>query len=89
MLRQRFEKEVTARPPLVFVVVSGFSLASVEGYQKLEEWPAFERWLEANYTLTVERTPPHLVRWWGRAQQPAGYRLYVLKPAAASEIPFR
>jgi hypothetical protein len=90
MLRQRFEKEVTARPPLVFVVVSGFSLASVEGYQKLEEWPAFERWLEANYTLTVERTPPHLVRWWGRAQQPAGYRLYVLKPgAAATEIPFR
>jgi hypothetical protein len=90
MLRQRFEKEVTARPPLVFVVVSGFSLASVEGYQKLEEWPAFERWLEANYTLTVERTPPHLVRWWGRAQQPAGYRLYELKPGtAATETPFR
>jgi hypothetical protein len=90
ILRQRFEREVTERPPLVFVVVSGFSLDSVKGYQKLEEWPAFERWLDANYTLTVERTPPHLVRWWGRAQQPAGYRLYVLKPgAAATEMPFR
>jgi dolichyl-phosphate-mannose-protein mannosyltransferase len=90
ILRQRFEKEVTARPPLVFVVVSGFSLDSVKGYQKLETWLAFERWLNANYTLTVERTPTHLVRWWGRAQQPAGYRLYVLKSGtAATEIPFR
>lgn len=90
ILRQRFEKEVTERPPLVFVVVSGFSLDSVKGYQKLEAWPAFERWLNANYTLSVERTPPHLVRWWGRPQEPAGYRLYVLKPGAASnEIPFR
>jgi hypothetical protein len=90
ILRQRFEKEVTARPPLVFVVVSGFSLDSVKGYQKLEEWPEFQRWLNANYTLKAERTPPHLVRWWGRPQQPAGYRLYVLKPdAAATEIPFR
>jgi hypothetical protein len=90
ILRQRFANEVTERPPLVFVVVSGFSLDSVKGYQKLEQWPAFERWLNANYTLIVERTPPHLVRWWGRAQQPAGYRLYVLKPdTAAMEIPFR
>jgi hypothetical protein len=90
ILRQRFEKEVTARPPLIFVVVSGFSLDSVKGYQKLEEWPAFEQWLNANYTLTMERTPTHLVRWWGRAQQPAGYRLYVLKSGtAATEIPFR
>jgi hypothetical protein len=90
ILRQRFAKEVTERPPLVFVVVSGFSLDSVKGYQKLEQWPAFERWLNANYTLREERTPPHLVRWWGRAQQPAGYRLYVLKPdTAATEIPFR
>jgi hypothetical protein len=90
ILRQRFEKEVTARPPLIFVVVSGFSLDSVKGYQKLEEWPAFEQWLNANYTLTMERTPTHLVRWWGRAQQPAGYRLYVLKPGTvATEISFR
>jgi hypothetical protein len=84
------KRPAVERPPLVFVVVSGFSLDSVKGYQKLEQWPAFERWLNANYTLIVERTPPHLVRWWGRAQQPAGYRLYVLKPgAAATEMPFR
>jgi hypothetical protein len=90
ILRQRFEQEVTERPPLVFVVVSGFSLDNVKGYQKLEQWPEFQRWLNTNYTLTVERTPPHLVRWWGRPQQPAGYRLYVLKPdTAATEIPFR
>jgi hypothetical protein len=90
ILRERFAREVTARPPLVFVVVSGFFLDGVKGYQKLEAWPAFDRWLSANYTLTVERMPTHLVRWWGRAQQPAGYRLYVLKPrAAAVQIPLR
>jgi Dolichyl-phosphate-mannose-protein mannosyltransferase len=93
-VRQRFLNAVEARPPAVFVVVSGFFLEGMSGYQKLDTWPAFEQWLDAHYTLAAERTPPHLVRWWGRAQPPSGYRLYVLnqvpKPrAAAFEIPLR
>ena len=76
---------------LLFEVSSlSTACAAVIDADRLEEWPAFEQWLNANYTLTMERTPTHLVRWWGRAQQPAGYRLYVLKSGtAATEIPFR
>jgi hypothetical protein len=70
---------VATRPPAAFVVVSGFFLEGVSGYQKLDTWPVFEQWLNAHYTLAAERTPPHLVRWWGRPQPPPGYRLYVLK----------
>ena len=87
-VRQRFLDAVGRRPPAVFVVVSGFFLEGMSGYQKLDTWPAFEQWLNAHYTLATERTPPHLVRWWGRPQPPPGYRLYVLKPgAAATEMP--
>jgi hypothetical protein len=67
----------------VFVVVSGFFLEGMSGYQKLDTWPAFEQWLNAHYTLAAQRTSPHLVRWWGRPQPPSGYRLYVLKPDTA------
>jgi hypothetical protein len=79
--RQRFLNDVEAKPPLVFVVVSGFFLDGTSGYRKLDAWPEFEQWLNAHYALTVERTPPHLVRWWSRPQAPAGYRIYLLKPA--------
>jgi Dolichyl-phosphate-mannose-protein mannosyltransferase len=89
-MRQRFLAAVEARPPAVFVVVSGFFLEGTNGYQKLHTWPVFEQWLNAHYTLAVERTPTRRVRWWGRAQQPSGYRLYVLKPdTGATETHFR
>ncbi len=83
--RRRFFDEVEAKPPLVFIVVSGLFLDGTSGYRKLDAWPAFEQWLNAHYTLTVERTPPHPVRWWSRPQPPAGYRLYMLKPLARLE----
>jgi hypothetical protein len=83
-VRQRFLNAVEARPPAVFVVVSGFFLESGSGYRKLDTWPVFEQWLNAHYTLAAERMPPHEVRWWGRSQPPAGYRLYVLKPGTAA-----
>jgi hypothetical protein len=79
ILRRRFEQAVTARPPLVFVAVSGYFLDSGRGYRKLEAWPAFARWLAAHYTLAVERPSAGEVRWWSRAQPEPGYRLYVLK----------
>jgi uncharacterized protein YqgC (DUF456 family) len=77
--RSRFERAVTAQPPLAIVAVSGYFLDSGSGYRKLETWPAFQRWLEANYTLAVERTSAGEIRWWSRPQQEPGYRLYVLK----------
>jgi Dolichyl-phosphate-mannose-protein mannosyltransferase len=78
ILRRRFERAVTRRPPMVFVMVSGYFLDSGSGYRKLETWPAFKQWLEANYTLAVERPSAGEVRWWSRAQAEPGYRLYVL-----------
>jgi hypothetical protein len=81
--RQRFLHDVETKPPLVFIVVSGFFLDGTSGYRKLDAWPEFEQWLNAHYTLEVERTPPHLVRWWSRPQPPAGYRIYLSGPAAA------
>lgn len=82
--QQQFMQEVEAKPPLVFVVVSGFFLGG-GGYRKLDRWPAFKEWLEAHYTLRAERKPKELVRWWSRAEEPSGYRLYVWKgdPARA------
>lgn len=79
IFRRRFEKEITDRPPLVFVAVSGYFLDTESGYRKLDNWPAFKRWLLANYTLAIERNSPGVVRWWNRAQPQPGYRLYVLK----------
>jgi hypothetical protein len=81
MSRRRFLQEVEAKPPLVFIVVSGFFLDGTSGYRKLDAWPAFEQWLNDHYTLEVERTPLHPVRWWSRPQPPAGYRIYLLKQA--------
>jgi hypothetical protein len=77
--RRRFLQEVEAKPPLVFIVVSGLFLDGTSGYRKLEAWPAFAQWLNANYTLEVERTPQQPVRWWSRPQAPAGYRIYIWK----------
>jgi hypothetical protein len=79
ILRQRFEQAVTARPPLVIVAVSGYFLDGSSGYRKLDSWPGFHRWLDANYTLAVERPSQGEVRWWSRPQPEPGYRLYVLK----------
>lgn len=80
--RRRFLEQVETKPPLAFIVVSGFFLER-DGYRKLETWPAFLQWLDAHYVLAADRVPPHEVRWWGRAQAAPGYRLYVWKPAAS------
>jgi hypothetical protein len=84
--RRQFLREVETKPPLVFIVVSGFFLDGASGYRKLDAWPEFAQWLNAHYTLQVERTPPHLVRWWSRPQPPAGYRIYVRKLTAEAAL---
>jgi hypothetical protein len=85
--RRRFLHDVETKPPLVFVVVSGLFLDGTSGYRKLDAWPEFARWLNAEYTLEAERTPPHLVRWWSRPQAAPGYRIYLWKQAM--EAPLR
>jgi hypothetical protein len=85
--RRRFLHDVETKPPLVFVVVSGLFLDGTSGYRKLDAWPEFAQWLNAEYALEVERTPPHLVRWWSRPQAAPGYRIYLWKQA--TEAPLR
>jgi hypothetical protein len=85
--RRRFLHDVETKPPLVFVVVSGLFLDGTSGYRKLDAWPEFAQWLNAEYTLEAERTPPHLVRWWSRPQVAPGYRIYLWKQA--TEAPLR
>ncbi len=79
--RREFLSQVTAKPPVAFIVVTGY-VFDENGYSKLDTWPAFQQWLNAHYTLKAERTPPHMVRWWSRPQLPEGYRLYALKPGS-------
>ena len=86
--RQRFLAQIAAHPPAAIVLVSGSFLDTASGYRKLDTWPTFAAWLAQHYTLDVDRAPPHPVRWWSRAQPPAGYRLYLANTAAApSAVP--
>jgi hypothetical protein len=76
--RARFRRELQARPPEVFVVTNRLCM-NVRGisFDKLEQWPQFDQYLRADYTLEVQRTSPHEVRWWNQATQPPSYRIYV------------
>jgi hypothetical protein len=78
--RARFWRELQAHPPEVFVVTNRLCM-NVRGssFDKLEQWPRFDEYLRADYTLEVQRTPPHEVRWWNQATQPTSYRIYVRK----------
>lgn len=75
--RARFLGAVEARPPEVIVVVSSLFPSGPGEYRKLARWPEFASWLAARYRLCAQRTPAP-VRWWGRVEQPPGYRVYVL-----------
>ena len=48
-------------------------------FNKLEHWPQFDEYLQADYMLYVQRTPPHEVRWWNQPTQPTSYRIYLRK----------
>lgn len=73
-----FWKAIQARPPRVIVVSSWLHLINAGDYKKLAMWPEFASYLSANYDVEIERSfPPNMT-----GQQ--GYRVYVLKPLAAS-----
>ncbi|MGC1871621.1 MAG: hypothetical protein WA700_11740 [Acidobacteriaceae bacterium] len=78
--RARFWRELQAHPPKVFVVTDRLCM-NVRGssFDKLEQWLRFDAYLRADYTLEVQRTPPHEVRWWNQSTQPTSYRIYVRK----------
>ncbi len=67
------------RPPQVIVVSSWLHLNGPGGFQKLDRWPAFERFLAQRYRLDTAWSPTHPMRWWSREELSASYRIYVLR----------
>jgi hypothetical protein len=75
-LRNEFLDELEKTRPQIIVVSSQFCLSGARNFDKVENWRRFNEYFSRNYTLAVERHPPHLVKWWSRAEQSAAYRIY-------------
>jgi hypothetical protein len=78
--RAAFLSQLQLHPPLIFVVSDRLFPSGPNGYRKLDSWPAFHTWLDANYAIVVERTPTRAWRSMGRLVIPDGYRLYLHRP---------
>jgi hypothetical protein len=75
-LRDKFLAEFEETRPQIVVVSNQFCLNGAHNFNKVENWTQFNQYFALNYTLLVERRPPHLVKWWSRAEQPSAYRIY-------------
>ena len=69
-MRARFLEDMTSHPPAVIVFSSQTWPGGVRGYQQLDNWAAFEQWLQQRYRVYKELP-----------EQPrsAGYRIYKLR----------
>ncbi len=82
-MRTRFLAQIRLNPPKVFVITDNWCLNLPSGYEKLQQWPAFTQFLDANYAIVKQRS------WssWNKrtfATWPFGYRVYVRQTAMAS-----
>ncbi len=82
-MRMRFLAQIKLNPPKVFVITDNWCLNLPNGYEKLQQWPAFTQYLDTNYAIAQQRT------WsgWNKrtfATWPFGYRMYVRRNAVAS-----
>jgi hypothetical protein len=78
-IRRQYLAEWESRPPEVFVASDQLCLNGAAGFEKLQSWPEFYGFLQQQYTLAEERTPPARVRWWTRPRPPRSYRIYLRK----------
>lgn len=74
--RQRFGAALLAHPPRV-IVVSDQDCGHPDSFGNIGRWPALERFVEDNYVLAKQVTPPEPVRWADRPAAPYSYRIYV------------
>lgn len=77
-LREQFLQEITDHRPHVFIVTDQWCFDRPAGYGKLDQWPQFKQFLDANYSLGAQR------EWNGKrkkylATPPFGYRIYSIK----------
>jgi hypothetical protein len=77
--RADFLHRIEARPPKVFVVISGLFPENSESFDKLQRWPVFANFLATHYRLEKERQPPHAMHWWLSSMPAPRYRIYVLR----------
>jgi len=78
-LREQFWIAIQSKPPEVFVVTNQMCVSPASGYGKLDAWPQFQHYLDANYSLYAQRTATRPVRWWSHPRPPFGYRIYMRK----------
>ncbi|AXC11039.1 hypothetical protein ACPOL_1695 [Acidisarcina polymorpha] len=75
--REKFWADLDREPPAVIVVTAPLFPSGPDNYGKLAQWPQFAAYLQAHYSLAVQRTPMTPVKWWSRAEMPDGYRIYL------------
>ena len=88
--RARMDIALAQNAPTVIVVSSPTFLdtsgpAGTAPFQKLSRWPEFAELLATRYSLATEWHPTRTNRWWSRAELPAAYRIYVIRPADKSQ----
>jgi hypothetical protein len=77
--REDFWKAIHDHPPQVFVVTDQECFSFARGFALVARWPEFDHYLQSDYTLLAERTPPHKLGWWRHPAVPYSYRLYIRK----------
>ncbi len=75
--RRQFWQLVRSDPPEVFVLSNEWFQVG-HTFRKLEAWPEFERYLEANYTSVISRAFPVEGATYP-TDQPSRYRIYIRK----------
>ncbi|MEO7029797.1 MAG: hypothetical protein ABI147_10395 [Acidobacteriaceae bacterium] len=75
--REDFWAAIHAHPPQVFVVTNQDCFTLHRGFGLTARWPQFQDYLQSEYTLATQRTPPHLLGWWRHPAVPFSYQLYV------------
>lgn len=74
--RRTLWRAIEANPPKLFVVTDASFPTGPDDFGKLQQWPEFASYLQRNYVLCSQKTPPDPVRWWNRTQRPHSYRIY-------------
>ena len=80
--REDFWAAIHRNPPEVYVVTDQQCFTTERNFGKVARWPEFQQYLESEYTLAAQRTPPHTLGWWRHPAVPFSYHLYVRKERA-------
>ena len=75
--REDFWEALHANPPQVLVVTDQECFKQARNFGLAGRWPQFQHYLESEYTLAAQRTPPHTLGWWRHPAVPFSYQLYV------------